>query len=346
MKTMKTTRVVGYKDIRIETVDIPVPKDGEVLIKVNSCGVCGSDISAFYGKHTYIGFPIVLGHEFSGDIVAVGDNVNNVSTGDKVTILPHIACNKCEACKEEKYNLCNDLVVIGCQTTGAYAEYVIAPAKVAFKLPKEMTYTQGAFVEPSAVGYHGATRGVKSSDVVLIMGAGTIGNFAMQSANNLGASKTIICDYDEERLNLAKKCGATATINLSKTTLKDGIIEFLGDLNCVDTFIECVGSDGSALSDIIKVARRGATVVSVGIIMPEYKIPNLPDITEHELNYLGSSMFCPTDFDAVIELISTNKIKVDALVSHEYKMADIHAMYDMVDKKEESFMKIILRAEF
>ena len=346
METMKHARLVSYKNIQIEEVEKPKPKAGEVLIKVKKCGVCGSDVSAYYGKHTYIPFPIVLGHEFSGDIAEIGEGVDQFKAGDRVTVLPHIGCGKCPACRAGKYNLCNDLVVIGCQTTGAYAEYVIAPAKVTFHIPDSMTYEQGACVEPASVGYHGARRGVSKGDTVVVMGAGTIGFFAMQGAKAFGAEKVIMCDYNKERLALAKECGAFETINLGDEGLKAGVERILGDAREVDCFMDCVGFNGSAMTAIIETARRGATVVSIGIIAKEHEVPNLPDVTEHELNYLGSSMFWPEDFHDVIASISEGKIITDKIITHHYKMADIQKMYDMVDAHKESYMKIMLDAEF
>lgn len=346
METMKRTHLLSYKNIVIEEIEIPKPKAGEVLIRVKKCGVCGSDVSAYYGKHTYIPFPIVLGHEFSGDIVEIGEEVENVKKGDRVTVLPHVGCGKCPACKAGKYNLCNELLVIGCQTTGAFAEYVIAPAKVTFPLPEKMTYEQGACVEPAAVGYHGARRGVKKGDRVVVMGAGTIGFFAMQGALAFGAEKVIMCDYDAKRLELAKECGSYDTIHLGEEGLQEGLERIFGNALEADVFMDCVGFNGSAMTEIVKTARRGATVVSIGIIAKEHEVPNLPDITEHELNYFGSSMFWPEDFDEVIQLISEGKIQTEKIITHHYKMADIQQMYDMVDAHKESYMKIMLDADF
>lgn len=346
MEKMRRARLDSFKKIVIETVDRPKPKAGELLIRVKKCGVCGSDISAFYGKHPYIPFDIVLGHEFSGDVAEIGEGVSGYAEGDRVTVLPHIGCGECPACKAGKYNLCNKLIVIGCQTTGAYAEYVIVPANVTFKLPDQMTYEQGAFVEPSAVGYHGATRGVKPGDIVAVMGAGTIGMLAMEGANALGAAKTVICDYNADRLKLALKMGADDTIDLDQESLKEGLTRIMGDSFRVDCFMDCVGFDGSAMRDIIGAARRGANIVSIGIISNNFNIPNIPDITEHELNVYGSSMFWPQDFRDVIKLISEGKIKVDELISHRYKISDIEKMYEMVDRKQESYMKIMLDIDF
>lgn len=346
METMKRARLVSLKNIQIETVEKPKPKSDEVLICVKKCGICGSDISAYYGKHTYIPFDIVLGHEFSGEVAEVGAQVENVAIGDRVTVLPHIGCGKCKACRDKKYNLCNDLVVIGCQTTGAFAEYVIAPANVTFKLLDTISYEQGAFVEPAAVGYHGAKRGVEQGDTVVILGAGTIGMFAMQGANACGAAKTIVCDFDKNRLKLAMKYGAEYIIDFTSESLSEGLARTLGSSDLVDCFMDCVGFDGSAMKDIIGNARRGAKIVSIGIIANKFIIPNIPDITEHELNVFGSSMFWPEDFVDVIRLISDKVIKVDELVSHHYKIKDIEKMYEMVDGRKESYMKIMLEIDF
>lgn len=346
MDDMKRARLVSCKNIQIETAKIPKPKRDEVLIRVKKCGICGSDISAYYGKHTYIPFDIVLGHEFSGDIAEVGEDVENVSVGDRVTVLPHIGCGKCKACQDNTYNLCNDLIVIGCQTDGAFAEYVVAPAKVTFKLPDTMSYEQGAFVEPASVGYHGAKRAVRKGDTVVVLGAGTIGLFAMQGAMALGASRVIICDYNRERLELALTYGAAFTIDLNKETLKAGLDRILGSPVPVDCYMDCVGFDGAAMKDIISAARRGANIVSIGIIASRHDIPNIPDITEHELNVFGSSMFWPQDFLDVIQLISNGAIRVDGLISHRYKIADIQEMYDMVDRQDESYMKIMMDIDF
>lgn len=342
MEMMNRMRLVDLKTIVSERVEIPVPEKDQVLIKVVNIGVCGSDISAFYGKHPYIPCPIVLGHEFSGYIEKVGADVKNFELGTKVTVLPHVGCGKCEACKNETYNLCEDLKVIGCQTTGAHAEFVIAPAKVVFKLPDTMSMEEGAFVEPASVGYHGVKKAMIPGDNVLIMGSGTIGAFALQAAVALGAKKVIIADYLEERLELAKNLGASGVINLSAETLEEGLTRIIGSPKKIDYFCECVGGNGKAMEQIIKIARRGTRIASIGIISNNYSLPNLPDVTEHELKLFGSSMFVPSDFKDVIELMGQGKIKVDGMITHRYKLTDIKKMYEMIDSKKEKFFKIMI----
>ena len=209
-----------------------------------------------------------------------------------------------------------------------------------------MSDEQGAFVEPAAVGYHAARRGVKRGDNVVVLGAGTIGILAMQGAIAFGAAKSVICDFDAGRLKLAQNYGATDVIDFNKESLEEGLTRIFGATASVDCYRDCVGFDGTAMKDIISVARRGATIISVGIISPDFAIPNIPDITEHELNVFGSSMFWPEDFAEVIDHMKNGVIKVDGLISHTFKISDIKQMYEMVDKGAESYMKIMLDIDF
>lgn len=168
----------------------------------------------------------------------------------------------------------------------------------------------------------------------------------MQGAKHSEQRKSLCVTTTKNVWHLQKNAAPFETINLGDEGLKAGVERILGDAREVDCFMDCVGFNGSAMTAIIETARRGATVVSIGIIAKEHEVPNLPDVTEHELNYLGSSMFWPEDFHDVIESISEGKIITDKIITHHYKMADIQEMYDMVDAHKESYMKIMLDAEF
>ena len=236
MSLMKRMRLVELGRFEEEEVVIPFLQKDEVLIKVKKVGVCGTDISAYYGKHPYIKVPIVLGHEFAGIVEGVGDGVEGIDLGTKVTVLPHLGCGICSACKSETYNYCEDLKCIGCQSVGAHAQYIAVPAYTIFKLPDSMPLEQGAFVEPASVAYHGIKRGIKAGDNVLVMGSGPIGIFALQSAFVLGASRILIADIKEERLNLAKSLNECDTINLSKESIENGLGRILGNAKYIDFF--------------------------------------------------------------------------------------------------------------
>lgn len=340
---MKRMHLIDLQKVIIEDVEKPVPGKDEVLIRVAKCGVCGTDIHAFYGRHPYIHTPIVLGHEFSGTITELGEGVDKLEVGQRVTVLPHLGCNNCKPCAEERYNWCEELRCIGCQAVGAYAEYITVPAKVVFPLYEGQSFREGAMIEPTSVAYHGVRLGMKKGDVALIMGAGLIGIMAMQFTKILGAEKVVIADVKQNRLDFAQSLGvADGIINLANESLEDGLTRLVGSPKNVDFFGDYVGAGGQALDSIIRVARRGAHITCVGIIANDFHIPHIPDIIEHELTIHGSSMFVPQDFLDVIEYMRTGQVKTDGFITRCYDLEDMPAMYEMVDKKQEDFMKLMV----
>ena len=340
MKTMNRLMLKSYKCFEPQVVDIPEPKKGEVLVKVSHLGVCGSDISAYYGKQPYIPFPIVLGHELSGWVEKVGPDTEALPVGTRVTVLPHVPCRHCKACAEQRYNHCMKLLVIGCQTTGAQAEYLIAPADMIFELPESITMEQGAMVEPMAVTYHGMKKGVRPGDNVLIMGAGGIGLFAMEAAFILGAKNVYVADFSQNRLDLAMSLGATGVFNLSDAPLADHLAKLPEP---IDLFSECEGGNGDALDTIMDVAERGVRVVNIGVLAPGVVVKHLPDLSEKEFTFYGSNMFVPQDFRDVIANLAAGKYKTDGIVTHRVKLLDVPKLFEeVVDQRKEPYIKLMI----
>ena len=341
---MKQVLLKSYKTLEILDTQKPVPGKGEVLIRVSHVGICGSDISAFYGKHPYIPFPMVLGHEFTGYVEAAGPDTAAPKPGTRVTVLPHLPCKKdtCMACSQEHYNRCKDLKVLGCQSYGAFSEYVTAPAEMVFPLPEGISMEQGAAIEPMAVSYAGVRKAVHGGENVLVAGAGTIGLFAMQAAKVLGAKKVAIADFAPNRLEVAKGLGADAVFCLSKKDLSQwtaGFEEQEGNLN---VFCDCVGGNGAALDSIIQSAGRGADVVCIGVLTRDCQIPHLPDITEHELTFHGSNMYIKQDYADIIRYLNEGKMNTTGMITHTYSLEELPKAYEMIDKKEEPFIKIMI----
>ena len=340
MNTMKRMMLKSYKHFEPQTVEIPEPKQGEVLVRVSHLGVCGSDISAYYGKQPYIPFPIVLGHELSGYVEKIGPDTDALAVGTRVTVLPHVPCRNCKACEDQRYNHCMKLLVIGCQTTGAQAEYLIAPADMIFALPDNVTMEQGAMVEPMAVTYHGMKKGMRDGDNVLIMGAGGIGLFAMEAAAILGAKNVYVADYAQNRLDLAKKLGATDTFNLSEDTLAN----YLAKLDePITLYSDCVGGRGDALDAIMEVAERGVRVVNIGVLAPECIVKHLPDLSEKEFTFYGSNMFVPQDFRDVIANLAAGKYKTEDIVTHRVTLDEVPKLFEtVVDQHTEPYIKLMI----
>ncbi len=218
---MKAGVVHGKEDIRYEEIEKPAAGAGQVLVKVKYTGVCGSDVPRV-NQGTAHYFPIVLGHEFSGTVEEVGEGVESVKKGDRVAGIPLVPCMKCEDCQKGNYSLCRHYDFIGSHSFGSYAEYVAVPEKNVVKFSEDVSFEKGAFFEPATVALHGLERtDYKGGKNVAILGGGTIGLLTMQWARIFGAKEVVVFDIVEERLELAKRLGATGTVN----TLKEGFLE-------------------------------------------------------------------------------------------------------------------------
>ncbi len=332
------------KTLIMDEVPTPVPGKGEVLIKVLRCGVCGSDSTIYYGRHPYVTFPVVMGHEFAGVIEAVGAGVTGLKVGARVTIIPHLVCGKCGPCKTETYNFCEHLKCTGAEADGGHVQYKIMDARMVLPIPDTMTMEDAAMVEPACVGYHGAKRGdIKPGDNVLIIGAGPIGIFTMQSCKVLGAQNVYIADMDAWRLDLASKLGADGVINVANESLPEGLARLAGGHKEIDLFFDCVGEKGKVFDLILQLARRGSRIVVIGVLQNEYVIPHLPDFVQHELRISGTTMYVPQDYREMIQLMGEGKIRTEGMITHYFQLEDIKNVFAMIEKKEERFFKIMLK---
>lgn len=338
-------RFVLHQPGKIERQIVPIPSPGrdEVLVKVTHCGVCGSDPTIYHGLHPYAISPLVMGHELSGHVVSRGQGVRSPKEGARVTVIPHLVCGACGPCREKIYNFCEKLRCLGAEANGAHCEYICVPAEMALRIPARMSLEQAALIEPACVSYHGAKRGeLTRRDTVLVIGAGPIGNFAMQSCKALGARKVIIADVLDHRLDLARRCGADGVINTARTTLEGGLRALLGDSKAIDVFYDCVGGKGQVLNQILSVARRGTRVVIVGVLQKGSEIPLLPDFVQHEIRLSGTTMYVPRDYRDMISLMSRRKIRTENIVTHHFGFEDIPKIFEMIDARQEPFFKIMI----
>ncbi|MGH2332389.1 galactitol-1-phosphate 5-dehydrogenase [Thermoanaerobacter mathranii] len=222
---MKAGILYAKNDIRYEEYPDPVIKDDEVVIKIRATGICGSDVPrVLEGRVHY--FPIVLGHEFAGEIVETGKNVKSIKIGERVVGTPLLPCFKCDECQKGNYSLCKNYSFIGSKRQGSFAEYIALPARNVIKLGPEVSFEQGALFEPATVALHGLYRvNFHGGEDVAILGGGTIGIFAMQYAKIYGAKRVFVFDIDNSRLELAKRLGADVTINTLDKNYKEIVNE-------------------------------------------------------------------------------------------------------------------------
>jgi len=331
---MKRVKLIAPKRFIIEEVDIPKPALNEVLIKVKACGICGTDLHAYYGEHPFISYPIVPGHEFSGIIE---------KTDEHVVVEPLLTCGKCYNCKIGRYNICNDLKVIGCQTDGAFAQYITVPINKVFSIPKDMSFEEATFVEPIAVGIHAIKKaGDIKGERIVIMGAGPIGLIILQLSKIFGVKEVIITDILNSRLKLAKELGANYAINVKEENLIKWVYNTFGR-DGIDKVFECVGGDQSiTINQAINLTRKGTKIILIGVFKRSLPVEiNL--IQDRELEILGSLVYTSSDFFEAINLLYTKKINVNKLISKILPLERVEEAIRMLVEEKERYIKIILK---
>jgi L-iditol 2-dehydrogenase len=313
--TMQASVLVEPKVIRLEERPVPTPGPDEVLIRVASVGVCGSDVH--YYDHGRIGdfvvrSPLVLGHEASGRIAAVGADVDPGRIGQRVAIEPGAPCRHCVQCRRGEYNLCQQIQFYGTPPVdGALCEYVLAPADFAYPVPPSITDDAAALIEPLSVGiWANRKAGTGAGSSLLIAGAGPIGLVTLQVARAMGATTVVISDVNSERLTTAMALGATATQLAGTAELPAG--DF-------DAFIDCSGVPAAVVAGM-RAVRPAGRIVLVGMGADELTIP-VALLQQRELLLTGTFRYANTWPDA-IALLATGAVDMDRLVTSHHSLAD------------------------
>ncbi len=331
--------MLGPGKIDIREVPIPDVGPGKVRIKVGSFGICGSDIHVFHGKHPFTSYPIIQGHEFSGTIDAVGEGVSSLRLGDRVTVEPSIVCGKCYQCRSGRYNICDNLKVMGFQTDGCQREYFVVPADKVVPIPDSISFEAGAMVEPTAVAVHALQRSNFIEGIsLLVLGAGTIGLLILQVAKALGASKIGVADLIDMRLNLAGELGADHIIDVDREDLITRVKESFGP-DGADLIVECVGKE-DALEGAVKTARKGTRITVVGVIGGRPRI-SMGLVQDKELELVGSLMYMREDFEKSIELVKHGLIDPKQLITLKLGFTDLYRAYREADDRHRNVKVIV-----
>ncbi|MCF7955681.1 MAG: alcohol dehydrogenase catalytic domain-containing protein [Phycisphaerae bacterium] len=319
---------------------VPVAGKGQVQIEVKRIGVCGSDIHVFHGKHPFVSYPLIQGHEFSGVISAIGAGVEGVSIGDKVTATPQEVCGVCAPCKRGQYNACEELKVRGFQALGCAQDYFVTEIEKLVKLPSDFTFEQGAFVEPVAVAAHSTGRfGDLTGKNVVVAGAGTIGNFVAQACKSRGAKNVLITDISEFRLGKAKEVGIELTCNVTKEPLEDAIKRAFGDEG-FEVGMEVAGVE-SSLTSLVANIGKGGTLLVIGVYGDKPKV-DMSVVCEHELNIKGSMMYRHEDWVQAVAWIDSGEVQTEPLVSEHFAFEDYPDAYTFIEEKGEESMKVMI----
>lgn len=278
---MKAAFMDGPEHFVIRDVDVPVPGEKEVLIRVRACGICGSDLGLYKAGME----DRILGHEFSGDIVEIGPGVSGWKPSDRVVAEPLLVCGECAWCKRGQFELCSSLGFTGLMEDGAFAEYVKVPSRQLYRLPDEVSYLQGALVEPLSVSLHGVLNSImRPGDAVAVSGCGIIGLFALLWARTLGAGRLIATEVAEARIAVAHKL-ADVVLNPTQVNLMQEFERLTDDLGPRVIF-ECSGNP-TAQCEAIDLVQRGGQVVLLGIGYDPVPI-NLMIVSTKEVSIKGS----------------------------------------------------------
>ena len=312
---MRALRLEAVGKLFVREVEGPGPGPDDLLVRVEACGICGTDRHLFLGEFPSRP-PVTIGHEFAGIVEAVGSNVTGFKVGDRVTGDPNIACGRCPQCSAGRVNLCRNLVAIGIHRDGGMAEYVTLPYKQAFILPADLDPVHGAFCEPLACCLHGVDLAeIKTGSSVVVLGGGVIGLLTVQLARLAGATTVVLSTRQEAKRRMAERLGATATIDPSTFDIVDAITGPAGLLpGGADVVIECAGVP-ETMRQAPSLARAGGTVVILGVMPQGIKIEIEPfDLLFRELRLVGSFLN-PFTHRRAADLIASGAIQVGELIS-------------------------------
>ncbi len=330
-------------EIEFQEVAVPEVKENQVLVKIMNIGICGSDIHVYHGKHPFTSYPVTQGHEVSGEIVELGAGVHEFAVGQKVTIEPQVYCGECHPCRHGKYNLCEELKVMGFQTTGTASEFFAVDASKVTALPQEMSYEEGAMIEPLAVAVHAVKQmGDVTGMNIAVLGAGPIGNLVAQTAKGMGAAKVMITDISDLRLQKAAECGIDVCVNTLENDFGEAMAEAFGR-DKADVIYDCAGNN-ITMGQAIKYARKGSTIVLVAVFAGMAQI-DLAVANDHELDIKSTMMYRHDDYMDAIYLVNEGKVSLRPLISKTFAFRDYLAAYQYIDANRETTMKVLINVQ-
>ena len=341
---MKALLLSEYK--KLEVTDIPQPEIGpeDLLVRVEACGICGSDIHGWDGSSGRRVPPLVMGHEASGVVAAVGRDVQGYSEGDRITFDSTVWCGKCKYCLSGRPNLCDNRMVLGVscgdyRRYGCFAEYVSVPARICCHLPDSLPFEHAALIEAVSVAVHAANRTpVSLGDTAVVVGSGMIGLLVIQAIKQKGCAQVIATDLNAQRLEVAKKLGADVTIDVSKEDAAAKVAE-LTDGHGADVALEVVGATPT-IQSAIDCTRKGGSVTIVGNLAPTIELP-LQSVVTRELNVFGSCASAG-EYPACVDLLANGMIKVEDMITAKAPLEDGHDWFSRLYDGEPNAMKVVL----
>ena len=340
---MKASRFLGNKTFAVADLPTPHAGPGELVLRNQVCGVCGTDVHIYHGEpgSADVNPPVVLGHEYSGEVVEVGEGVTDFAVGDHVTVDPNIYCGHCAYCQNGKKQLCPSMEAIGVTRDGGFAQYSRIPASQAFKLEPTVPWEAAAMAEPLACCLHGIDlAGIQVGDKVCVVGGGAIGLLMVQLAKLSGASQIVLSEPNEKRRQVGLQLGANAALDPTRPDAQEAFAQVLdGGANVV---IECVGNV-PAVKSAFQFAGKGATVLlfSVPKVDATFDLP-LFDVYKKELTIKGSFVNPDTHARAVA-LINSGKVDFGPIITHRFPLDQLPEAIAM--QMSDASIKVVVEAK-
>jgi L-iditol 2-dehydrogenase len=343
---MKALLLTAPSQLGLVDFPDPQPAAGEVLVRVRACGICGSDIHGWDGSTGRRRPPLIMGHEAAGEIAVVGPEVEGWSQGERVTFDSTISCGECAYCRAGQVNLCDHRRVLGVAPAeyrqhGAFAEYVVLPARILYRLPAGLTFAHAAMVEPVSIAIHAVQRvRLAPADTAVVVGSGLIGLFVVQALRWAGAKRIIAVDLEPKRLALARELGATDTLQSDACDVPAEVARLTGGAGANVAF-EVVGVSPT-LQLALACLRRGGAAVLVGNLAPKTDFP-LQAVVTRELSLFGSCASAG-EYPLCLELIARGLIRVEPMISAVAPLAEGAEWFRRLSARDGGqYMKVILQ---
>jgi len=337
----KMRAAVCYKpgELRVEDVPKPEPARGQAVVKIKVSGVCGSDVDGYLGTHPWIDYPIILGHECSGIVESVGEGVEKFKPGDSVVVEPFFVCGRCPNCLRGRYNMCRDIIIIGHQVPGSFAEYVLMNERFLHTKPESISFEAAALAEPVSGALHAVGRcNLHIGDFVVLLGCGTIGYFAAQHVLNSGA-RLLVSEPDARKRGKAASMGARWTVDPARESVLDKVMELTDGVGA-DCVIEAVGSPDT-IKQTIALGRKGGTVMLIGWTGNQTDPFDTTTLTLDEMTVLGTMGFA-WDFPVTLDLLACGKIDAESIVTHRFPLERCKEALQILHEKRDGIWKAVL----
>jgi 2-desacetyl-2-hydroxyethyl bacteriochlorophyllide A dehydrogenase len=341
VKTYPMAFVTAPGKIEFREHRLPKLLPQDVLIRVKAAAICGSDLHIFKGRHPYVALPVAVGHELSGEVLSTGGKVSRVKEGDRVVIEPVIVCGRCHFCRRGQYSLCQDISFQYRKGQGGFAPYFVAQEAWVHPLPANVSFEEGALVEPLSVAIHAVTKAnLQMGQSVAVFGAGAIGLLILILSRLSGAGEVFVTDVQKHRLSKAKELGASEVLDNTQGEVVEKILERTEQLG-VDRSFEAVGLQGTLIQSL-QVLKKGGSSVLVGIFEnPEVRIPaNI--FIQREISLNGSQGYC-WDFQKALKMLEGKKIRLHKIMSHIFPIDSLQEAFELLTAPQSKAIKVVIQ---